>query len=146
MVIIIITIILGISYLIFSYESPTSLVKSTTPVVTIAPKIYNSNNNTYEEFNGRCLTKSGLTPDNYQKINTSFLDCNINCNNNTNCQAYSYVLANSINNNQSLCTIYSNYSSDSLNLPGFNYNSGQDKSSAITMGDNEKFYTCYHRL
>jgi hypothetical protein len=141
-IIIIITIISGISYLIFSYKSPSSPVQ-TTP--TIAPKIYNQNNNIYEEFKGRCWTASGSTPDNYQETDISLSDCKTNCNNNQRCQAYSYVPANSIENNLSLCTIYSNSNTDSLNLPNFGYNKGQDQ-KPITRGDNELYYTCYNRL
>ncbi len=100
----------------------------------------------YEQFNGRCLTASGSTPDNYTKINETLSNCNKLCETNENCQAYSYIPANSFNNNLSLCTIYSDTTTNILDLPGYAYFVGQDPGRPITKGNGETHYTCYHRI
>ncbi len=104
-----------------------------------------SDDKKYELFDGMCLDKNNKTPNNYTKFNETFDDCNKTCEDNDNCQGFSYLPANSIDNNSSLCTIYSS-NLIAMNLQDYKYNFWNNTQEPITQGDDTIYYTCYNKI
>ncbi len=153
MVFIIISIISGTSYLIFSYESPSSTPTTSSSIPTPTPTPSPTTTTTmapirYETFKGNCATASGGVPDFYNLSNLTIDFCKSTCDNNEYCQGYSYMPESVVPddyNNVSLCNIYSN-TNVNMGLPYFNYIKGSDPGSPITKGNTEEYTTCYHKL